>query len=629
MLMGQNAENSALHAAGYLRPDEREINQRRFLPIPPQFTNPIVRQAIYEVRKTINAILKELVYRQGDELTHIYVELAREAKKSFDERKEIRIDNSKKQNIRTDAADEIAKFNSSIKLSRKTINRYLLWQEQHEDCPYCGQKISLAQLFNGDADVDHILPRWQSLDDSMANKVVAHRTCNQEKGDQTPCKWLESNQERYQIALKIASKLPFGKQKKFQQKEVVLEDFVNRQLTDTAYITRCVSQYLRCLGAEVVCTRGQMTSDLRHYWGLNTILNPEGQGEKNRDDHRHHAVDALVIGLTDRKRLFALANNKENIQPPWPGFREDAEIFIKEINVSFRPRRKLQGALHDAMFNGATQKIENNKRKKPEDRPWAITLNKITGEPVPWIEEEQTFVRRIFVKDLTKTQELKKVRDPVIREILREHLRVRGIDPDKRGEIGNAFKCENLPTMPSGVPIKRVRMVENSETMQPVSDRRNYQFVEPNSNHHVIIYQLFDDQEKPIIETRGGHKGKQKQDGETITMFEVGKRILNKKPIIDRSDKKEGKIIKKFAMSLSINEMFLLEMQDGPPILHRIQKLSEGSIILRPHTYAGKVSDYDKPPLIQRRSPNTLRGQKVTVDRLGRIRRVKKLIVSV
>ncbi|MHC4194271.1 MAG: hypothetical protein ACYSP9_08900, partial [Planctomycetota bacterium] len=59
---------------------------------------------------------------------------------------------------------------------------------------------------------------------------------------------------------------------------------------------------------------------------------------------------------------------------------------------------------------------------------------------------------------------------------------------------------------------------------------------------------------------------------------------------------------------------------DGSKVLHRVQKLTQsGTIVLRPHTYAGKLSDYDKPPLIQRRSPNTLKGHKVTVDPLGRI----------
>ena len=79
----------------------------------------------------------------------------------------------------------------------------------------------------------------------------------------------------------------------------MLDDFVQRQLNDTAYISRCVSQYLRCLGARVVCTRGDMTADVRHWWGLNSILQPDGSDRKNRDDHRHHAIDALVIALTD------------------------------------------------------------------------------------------------------------------------------------------------------------------------------------------------------------------------------------------------------------------------------------------------------------------------------------------
>ncbi|MGW8257372.1 MAG: type II CRISPR RNA-guided endonuclease Cas9, partial [Thermoguttaceae bacterium] len=492
-VLGQNEQNSAIHAAGYLR---KTRDKRSFLPPPPEFTNPLVRQAMFEARKTINAILRELVYGQGHTLTHIHVELAREAKKSFAERKKLLKANKQSQSKREDAKDEIAEFNSQIKPTRATINRYLLWKEQGEDCPYCGRKISPVQLFNGDADVDHILPRWRSLDDSMANKVVAHRTCNQEKGDQTPRKWLERDPERYQVALKIASKLPFGKQKKFQQEEVVLDEFVNRQLTDTAYISRCVSQYLQCLGAKVVCTRGQMTSDLRYYWGLNTILNPEGQGGKNREDHRHHAVDAIVIGLTDSKRLFALANQKDDIQKPWPGFREDAEKIVKQINVSHKALRKLRGALHEETFYGATQKLPTSERKSLEDRPWAKD----------WIEVDKKFVRRKAIDTLKKTQDLDKVRDPAIREILREHLRKQGIDPDAPGKIGDAFKGENLPKIPSGIsikqflkldaqarreklerasiPIKKVRMIEPGDTMRIASQRRCFQYVKPGNNHH-------------------------------------------------------------------------------------------------------------------------------------------------
>ncbi len=81
---------------------------------------------------------------------------------------------------------------------------------------------------------------------------------------------------------------------------------------------------------------------------------------------------------------------------------------------------------------------------------------------------------------------------------------------------------------------------------------------------------------------------------------------------------------KRFLMSLSQNEMILLKLDDGSEVLHRTQKMSQSkeniSIIFRPHTYGGKLSDYDKPPLIQRKSPSTLIGRKVIVDPLGRIR---------
>ncbi len=196
LLMADDATNSAIHAAGYLRPDQRVVNQRRFLPGAPDLTNPIVRQAVVEVRKVVNAILREFVYRGGHTLQTIRVELAREAKKSFEQRKELRFENADRRRMREDAEKRIEEFDPQVKPSRAAKSRYLLWKEQDEFCVYCGQKISMPQLFNGDADVDHILPHWRSLDDSMANKVVCHRACNHDKGDRTPREWLEESDPR-------------------------------------------------------------------------------------------------------------------------------------------------------------------------------------------------------------------------------------------------------------------------------------------------------------------------------------------------------------------------------------------------------------------------------------------------
>ena len=231
------------------------------------------------------------------------------------------------------------------------------------------------------------------------------------------------------------------------------------------------------------------------------------------------------------------------------------------------------------------------------------------------------FVRRKPVESLTKTQDLEKVRDPGIREILRDHLKSHDIDPDQPGKIpGDVFKGTNIPHMKSGVAIKRIRMTEQSDTIRPVSDKRKFQYIKPGSNHHMVIYDLSDKNVDPILED-----GEAKRDGNVIPMIDVAKetvQLRKEKAKITLINKNLG-LGKQFVMSLSINEMFMLKMPDGSHMLHRIQKLSDGSIILRPHTYAGKVSDSDKPPFIQRRTPNTLRGYKVTVDRLGRLRRAK------
>ena len=75
-------------------------------------------------------------------------------------------------------------------MSRDLIDKYLLWKQQGGECVYSGKSINLRQLLGGEVDVDHILPRWRSLDDSFANKVVCFRNMNRDKGDRTPHEWL-------------------------------------------------------------------------------------------------------------------------------------------------------------------------------------------------------------------------------------------------------------------------------------------------------------------------------------------------------------------------------------------------------------------------------------------------------
>lgn len=478
----------------------------------------------------------------------------------------------------------------------------MFWREQDQDCVYCGQKIGLAQLFtDGAVDVDHILPRWRSLDNSLPNQVVCHRKCNAAKGEHTPREWLEElDPERYERVLRVVEKLPYNKRRRFQQKDIVLDHFVERQLRDTAYISRRVTEYLRCLGVPIICSRGQLTAELRHWWGLDTILDAEGRGQKNRADHRHHAIDAIAIALTDSKRLHALANARgRNMPVPWVDFREDAEHVVHGINVSHRAQRRLHGALHEATFYGATQKQRRQARALPVvGRPWAKD----------WIENNHVYVRRKPITELTNTKHLEKVRDKAIRDILRQRLRNLGVDPDTPGRIpGHAFKGQNEPRMPSGVPIKRVRMIEKSKTFQRVSDKRSYQYVNPGSNHYVVYRAV-------------GEGAREKWVAEVITMWKAAICDRSGTAVIDRSDHDKGR----FVMSLSIGEMFQIDGADGQRRLCVVQKIDQVSKRLnyKSHTDARSTDEVKRDNLyLSPKKMQECNARKVTVDPLGRIRR--------
>jgi len=573
-----------------LRPDQRVINVQEFLPQAPDLPNPIVRQAMVEVRKVVNAVIRE--HGMPD---RIHIELAREAKKSAEQRQQIRFDNAKRERHRAEIAERL-ETEFGLKSTRANINRYLLWEEQGGDCIYCGKNISRAALFTDDIDIDHILPRWRSLDDSMGNKLVCHQRCNHEKKDRTAREWLESfDRPRYEQMLQLARRLDYGKRQKLQQMDIELSDFVERQLRDTTYIARRVKEYLECLGVPVVCPRGGMTKDLRHWWGLNNILDKEKKGRKNREDHRHHAVDAIVIALTDHGRLHALANARgENMPPPWGGFLNDARMAVLGVNVSHRAQKKISGALHEATIYGPTQKGNGS---ADTERLWAKE----------WVEDANTFVRRKEVTEIKNAKHLEKVRDPAIRKTLAEHLRKLGVDPHgKKAYPTDAFKGENRPHMKSGVPIKKVRMLEESETFRQVSERRSTQFVKPGNNHHIIYW-------------ADGDGANEKWSADVVTMWEAAKRARAGQSPIDRVPPKGNR----FVMSLSTGEMFEMVDKDGEVVLCVVRKMDQRSkrVYYKFHTDARETDLINKDNLYM--SPKKMQevgAKKVTVDPLGRIR---------
>jgi CRISPR-associated endonuclease Csn1 len=178
-------------------------------------------------------------------------------------------------------------------------------------CPYTGEQISIQRLLSNEVEIEHILPYSMTLDDSLNNKTVAMRRANRDKGNRTPYDAFgKSPMPGYDFdaILQRAALMPKEKAKRFapdgyQRWLKEDKDFLARALNDTAYLSRIAKEYLSliCPYNKVRVIPGRMTALLRGKFGLNQLLS--GTGQKNRNDHRHHALDAAVIGVTDQGLL--------------------------------------------------------------------------------------------------------------------------------------------------------------------------------------------------------------------------------------------------------------------------------------------------------------------------------------
>lgn len=574
-LMSQAGVPGAIRDAGFIPVFERNIKKGQYLPDPPSITNPLVRQALHEVRKLINAVIREYGRPKA-----IHIELAREVKGTAQQRASLTRDMRVRERLRENAVKRIEEHGQ--KPTRGKIELYLLWEEQGRNCMYSGKAISIKQLFGGEVNIDHVLPYSKSLDDSLMNKVVCFRQENDDKGQQTVHEWLaKTNPQKYEQVLQRAAKLPIEirnrKRQKFAQQTCELEQFINRQLTDTAYITSAVVEYLKSLDVDVLGSKGQLTAELRHQWGLNGVLRHDDLNVKNREDHRHHAVDAIVIAMTDRSRLQRLAKCRrdEELAPPWKSFRDDVERAVNDIKVSHRVRRKVAGALHEETIYGATPK---------------------PGE----------FVVRKSLESLTVAM-TNDIRDAEVKRLVLARLEEHGFDVETTQKIPKEVWAEPLLMMrkagrnsrrPS--VIKKVRLIRRDETIRPL--RGDGQFVKPGSNHHLCVFEFVDN-------------GKTKREAVWVSMLEAIERLKRHEAIIQRTHPTRPDA--KFVMSISRGEMFLATFKGSERLVwFRTGASTQGQLYFVDHTDARP----DKTAVKFVATANSLKARKVTVDPLGRIR---------
>lgn len=552
---------------GYETPDAGDAE---LLGKPPaNLRNPVVERALHELRRVVNAVI-----RRHGKPDVIRVELARDLKMTSKDKANFERQQRENRQMNEEAKAELAKIGIA-QPSRDDQLKYRLWRECNGECPYTGKTISIHELFSGDVDVEHIIPYSRCLDDSFLNKTLCMAMENRQvKRNKTPWEAYHGDSVRWEEVLQRVRGWPDGKSKragkssrdrklaKFTQEQVdALDDFVSRQLNDTGYISRASLAYLKTLGADVQVSKGRATAMLRRFWGLNRILagdSPDAAAvaEKNRADHRHHALDAAVIAVTDRSLYQHLArvaarNEASGLDPilkgpapdlPWGRFPRDVEDALSGVVVSHAPLRKISGALH-------------------EDTAYGLREARTDGTLVVHYRKR--------LEDLTDAM-ADKIVDPALRAAVKERI-------ERAGGIKSAFadlreRPLRHPTNPVGRPVRRVRIQENksAEQLFAVESQRTrsgapFKYHAYGNNHHV---EIFRNPETGKIEAR------------FVTMMEAAARARRRKePIVDREW--EGR---EFLMSLAINDMVELD-EGGVENLYRVQMLDAANrrLVFRHH----------------------------------------------
>ena len=474
-------------------------------------TNPTVHIALNQIRHVVN----ELIDRYGHP-TSIAIELGRNLPAGQEGRKEIEKEQKKNQDRNERLDKRLLECGQEVNGDNRL--RLLLWEELDEDpngrlCPFSGDKICVSDLFNGNAEIEHLIPFSRSLDVGRANKVICSRKGNREKGNRTPFEAFGHSPNGYawDEIFERAKKLPKTKQWRFQKDAMEIwerdNDFTARHLNDTRYIGRLAREYLECICHidKIDVLTGRLTALLRGYWGLNSVLRGDKESlgsqspkKKNRDDHRHHAVDAIVIGMTSRsmlQKISSAANRAEELQlptifekhnsrksaiDPWDGFRNDVREAVQKIIVSHKSRRK----------NIRYRETKDGKRI-PVSTDGQLHNDTALGlvKPINEARNEYVTVVRRPIDYITNRKRVEAIRDPYLRTAF---IRIF----DSAVSVGKSGK-ETVHDLAREKGIRRLRCFGPKQAI-PIRDKHGkvYKGYQGDSNWGVEIYGFPNDSEK-------------------------------------------------------------------------------------------------------------------------------------
>ena len=533
--------SEACAAVGYRHSNSstsEEITERTLLEKIPllqrnELRQPLVEKILNQMINLVNALKAEYG------VDEVRVELARELKMSREERERMTRQNGERKKANDKVAEKIQKCGLFPTKSR--IRKYRLWEEAGRQCLYCGRSIGEKQCLNGDdMEVEHIIPKSVLYDDSYGNKTCACRRCNKEKGNRTALEyirakgWEDEYMERINGLLDKKA-ISYSKHQRLRWlKEDIPSDFLERQLRLTQYISRQAMAILQQGIRRVSASEGGVTARLRSLWGYDDILHTlnldryDSMGEtervsregetteklritnwSKRMDHRHHAIDALVVASTRQgyiQRLNRVSSESEreamsgeievqkatktdklSLLERWLTQRPHLSVRavsdkVAEILISYRPGKRV------------VTRGRNIYRKKTADGREVTCVQRGVLVPRGELMEASLYGkilsqgRERIVKRYSLHALKGEVVDPRLRELITTYnqelkSREKGapipplcLDKDKRQEVRSVRCYVDKPSVSSAIPI---RFDERGTAIT---------FVQSGNNHHLAVY---------------------------------------------------------------------------------------------------------------------------------------------
>ena len=685
--------SEACAAVGYRHsnsPTSEEITERTLLEKIPllqrnELRQPLVEKILNQMINLVNALKAEYG------VDEVRVELARELKMSREERERMAEGNRRREKENKAIAEKIQECGLFPTKSR--IRKYMLWEEAGEKCLYCGQILTLSQCLNGDdMEVEHIIPKSVLYDDSYGNKTCACRRCNKEKGNRTALEYIRAKGWEAEYMERINGLLDkkaisYSKHQRLRWlKEDIPSDFLERQLRLTQYISRQAMAILQQGIRRVSASEGGVTARLRSLWGYDDILHTlnldryDSMGEtecvsregetteklrikdwSKRKDHRHHAIDALIVASTRQgyiQRLNRVSSESEreamsgeiekqkvtktdklSLLERWLTQRPHFSVRtvsdkVAEILISYRPGKRV------------VTRGRNIYRKKTADGREVTSVQRGVLVPRGELMEASLYgkilsqgreriVKRYPLHDLKG-----EVVDPRLRELITTYnqelkSREKGapipplcLDKDKKQEVRSVRCYAKTLSLDKAIPMC---FDENGE---PTA------FVKSASNHHLALYRTPKGKLVESIVTFWDAVDRARYGIPLVIMHprEVMEQVLQQGNIPESVLRSLPPSDWVFVESLQLNEMVIiglsdeelqraLEVQDYRKLsehLYRVQKLSAGKYFIRYHldtdvdedNRSGRIPKFYQLSLDAYKKNNV---RKVRVDLLGRI----------